>query len=1206
MATTRKQPALPDLGKTKARLERFHMEAMSFLDKGHGNAIVVEDFDDFASDEDKDVASGNVRTTQVKAKRRVDKEKARLERFHHEALSFLKKAYADERAVAVDGAHFPDPLMAGKERAAIRKGELKKFHEATMLFLEKAYEGDPSPQRKSRAKDTMEVTAYGRRRSSGAERDKHMLEGYYREAVSFLDKAYNNDQSVTVQEENIGAAGFVARDKARLQKYAAEAMSFLDRAYRDDKSLMIEDDTDEDDGDVHGPRIAADRAALERYDEEAGDFLERAYNDDRNVIVEDESDASGNEEELFGRRGSYAESQERNVAPDRGNGPFRGTAAGTKQEHNVEDEYVQTDDEFQDRDDRVMSQGDSPATGSEVHVLDGGANSDQNELELVNDLGDRSDDHTSDLWSDSDGDNVQKELLYDDQDDVSSLGDTADNRFRTGYSVFSKEDDPQVRKSATKPSSLKQESATSAREVARLSSPRTPLKPSPNRASDEGLLVDLLLEDNAGKTEWSEGPMITSFFKRVPHGTTIKIRPKDSLAEYLFADTPRADKNTAMAVNADSMISQAFEHGLDELSKQLVELEDEAEDPRIKQQAETLKAIHDAFIDDANESGKPPSGRDGSNAAYRRSVKKEYHRLKNERDALITALEDVLNERSKLAAQVSEMKMSLVRSSGGVESASVATDRNSNDDVNLALELQKARQEMSQVMKESEAAISVLESRLAEAEKMSGSSNDGDANESVVLKNLKEQLSTQTRLVETETRKLTEAAREAARKEEKLTALSDTLAKRDAELEYLRIQIQGAKLDSSSSTDVVGKQGLWSELIALRAALQNAENGRDRAEKKLKEATRGNPSEVHRGHLESPSKDELQELGKEMAEMKVKIQQEQARADEMFIRWEDSNLEKQKIETELAKLRQEVGVKNGIESGSPHHYSRDLLTKSGASSDGKWKSSRAAAYELTALKLENEALKKKADRLEQRQEQQRSDIPAEQESEVEHLRGKIRKLEIRANPNVTQTPREIELVETTRRLENEREEARLMEVELGKKLASAERNLRAMKAQISQSQAKHTYSSTSSDHVDEVEMLRAALRDVKANNENMKRRHDDLQKRAVQAEQNAAEVERNAQRTMQAARKAQNEAKAAIEKERKMREAIELEKKSLERESQAWSIYQAQKEKRKAEAFASKGSRSEGEGSGIKKGASPVLGKEGSAKRGHRMRLFRS
>ena len=212
----RRRPLPPSLEKTKARLEHFHQEAMSFLDRGYANVRRPNgvDTDGDGKNTTQRLMAAN---TQVRAKRKIDREKARLQQFHHEALSFLKKAYDSDNDIVndVDSSN-KTPLRKGRKGAIAQKGQLRKFHEATMMFLEKAYNAELSPRRLSDAGDSLlQVTSpKSRRNSNAAERDKRLLEGYYNEAVSFLDKAYNNDQSVTVEEERIGPDGEVVRSES--------------------------------------------------------------------------------------------------------------------------------------------------------------------------------------------------------------------------------------------------------------------------------------------------------------------------------------------------------------------------------------------------------------------------------------------------------------------------------------------------------------------------------------------------------------------------------------------------------------------------------------------------------------------------------------------------------------------------------------------------------------------------------------------------------------------------------------------------------------------------------------------------------------------------------------------------------------------------------------------------------------------------------
>lgn len=350
------------------RLSRFHQQAVSFLNRAYADepsTLVTEE---------------QLSPARLAAAHSRMRDRELLQRFHHETMNILDVA-ASASASANSVNH---TIQSPRRRSASSSAQLQNFVRTA---------SSPS----LRADHT----------ALRIERDKARLEQHYQDVMSFLNRADNGGD--LIEEQEIETATL---DRLQLQKYAREATSFLDKAFRGDSSIMVDDgdgepdntniladsapespppfphvDTvplnvscDVDDEHITGNnvpiadpaivivkqenrvsassqnsktetdgeriqarpenvqnsnsrgdsarstgvepsendahleplvslrseedrQIAEDRAALERFHVEVGDFLSKAYEDDSTVIVDDlESEASNTDRGLFARR----------------------------------------------------------------------------------------------------------------------------------------------------------------------------------------------------------------------------------------------------------------------------------------------------------------------------------------------------------------------------------------------------------------------------------------------------------------------------------------------------------------------------------------------------------------------------------------------------------------------------------------------------------------------------------------------------------------------------------------------------------------------------------------------------------------------------------------------------------------------------------------------------------------------------------------
>lgn len=430
----------------RQRLNRFHKYAKSFLTNADSNAQHHPRLNENRNADSIDESDGQ----------HVHLDTLRLARFHHQAVSFLNRAYANEPSTLVTEEQLsPAGLAAAHSRLRDRE-LLQRFHYETLNIIDatasasvSANSLNPTPQSGSQQPSKRTGTCPtvstepnpvlpADHTTLRIERDKARLEQHYQDVMSFLNRADNGGD--LVEELELGTA---ALDRLQLQRYAREATSFLDKAFGGDSSILVNDDDDDtfentkedirdhfsaDDAATQTPppfphvdtapfstfngnvdeavhessgndhteqkdpisssspkfnlnniaeidisknvpdaesqhpsagnievnthstepvdhlpseedlQIAEDRAALERYHVEVGDFLSKAYEDDYTVIVDDvESEASNADRGLFARRvGGSALSGSSSFSHE------------NNMNHGDDDSEAHTDNEFQD------------------------------------------------------------------------------------------------------------------------------------------------------------------------------------------------------------------------------------------------------------------------------------------------------------------------------------------------------------------------------------------------------------------------------------------------------------------------------------------------------------------------------------------------------------------------------------------------------------------------------------------------------------------------------------------------------------------------------------------------------------------------------------------------------------------------------------------------------------------------------------------
>ncbi|KAI0564574.1 hypothetical protein FGB62_25g041 [Gracilaria domingensis] len=175
----------------------------------------------------------------------------------------------------------------------------------------------------------------------------------------------------------------------------------------------------------------------------------------------------------------------------------------------------------------------------------------------------------------------------------------------------------------------------------------SPTAPPLMSSGSKELLVDVILENKSGRSqEWAQVSLDRSFYRQVPRGSTVKLRPRMS--------------------------------------------------PQLSQTSQT-------------------GSRSNSHAAM--IPLSELQRVEKERDSALATLEEIVNERSMLAAQVGEMK-SMINSTGAEEKHREFWEDDDKlmpeNDIDLAAELREAHATMESLTEEMETTLSVLDARYRE------------------------------------------------------------------------------------------------------------------------------------------------------------------------------------------------------------------------------------------------------------------------------------------------------------------------------------------------------------------------------------------------------------------------------------------------------------------------------------------------------------
>ncbi|CDF36495.1 unnamed protein product [Chondrus crispus] len=786
------------VARDKERLLRFHREAKSFLTKAYSNDddVLVEDRFDH-------VPTAGDSADDFLAKRRIEMDKIRLERFHAQAVSFLNRAYNDEPdTLVVEESLSPDRTAALQDERAM----LQSFHKEAMSFLDAAAvrapvtEGERGVHQKGRISATDETEHSSRK----IERDKARLEQNYLDVMSFLKRADENGKEALVEEQELEPHML---ERMQLQKYAKDAMSFLDKAFRNEASVMIGDEEETSspsskttaegtgqDQDIllheaksqekrkrpsaqvrhssasrdvpwhaeEDRQIAEDRAALERYDEEFGDFLSKAYLDDSTVIVDDgDSDTAPTEQsdgvdhivpgaisvsspspppedfisELHFRTRSPSLPEHRQAqsqaSPFSRRSPLQDPNSVSRKEV---DGAVQTNSSFDPTTGEIRRKR---SVNMQYPRFSPTSSSNRPQHKPP-------DGKQSGLWR-----NRPESAMRDGRENYDRVVQYNSQLAADEGAAASK---PDLNRKAVPTEGvtsdfLKQESNAS---------------PTPEGASP--LVYFALDEDNNPRQGWSEMPLEKSFYSRLPRGSTIKLRP-------------RATENTSSSNRSEN--TRNVSHGINQI------------------------------------------------------LLNDLRRVEKERDALISALEEILNERSMLAQQLSEMRTTaLGKRRGRGAGSNIAVD---GGEIDLAAELRDANETMAKLTEEMELTLRVLDARYHETLHRAEKAEDRCAHLQAEASQVERELSSERKLATktlSEQNRLLLLVREL---EQEAAIHKEAAASKDRDrAELARLEASVRKLTTENADRE--KHLKW-QLGTLRSKAEEAESAAARAEQDAIEAT---------------------------------------------------------------------------------------------------------------------------------------------------------------------------------------------------------------------------------------------------------------------------------------------------------------------------------------------------------------------------------
>lgn len=545
-----------------------------------------------------------------------------------------------------------------------KKEELQQLHAEAVMFLDHAAARKTPSDGLSGSRS--ERRGAGRYTAMRIRRDKQRLEQQYQAAMSFLDKADSGDTNVLIEEEEVSAADSAAAEKKQLENYAREAMSFLDKAFKQDESVLIEDDELDPDyrssgrgkksnggGRKGGRRPPADTFPDLPDDVEVDSIAHDRRQLERYVLEAEQFLDGANVDDdpimqspVTSRNGFQDDLSDANTDDE-----FQG---------DLVDPVIPIDSPAPDRHEKKWSKLAVGSTGADKPDVDMGT-----QLNMGRYLEEATEfiDHSNIPEEDEHAEIEQvfaAEPEFEPRSARTNLSDGGDDDFNKIVSEIDLDDiddDADVVGTGVTGSTRLESPFSSAARPPRPggASPRhivpAPAPTLPPQLPTNADMTVKVFAPNAenGSKEWVEVPMEPAFYKKIPRGSTVQIMQKrTALPEESGHGPAKSQSQGGMALRS----SQGH--------------------------------------DDAD-------------------MNAELLKIAGERDAVIGALEDIVNERNRIAAQVGEMREMIA----DVVGQQLTPGGKSRDvgDIDLSAELQYAYDTMRQVTEETELTINVLESK---------------------------------------------------------------------------------------------------------------------------------------------------------------------------------------------------------------------------------------------------------------------------------------------------------------------------------------------------------------------------------------------------------------------------------------------------------------------------------------------------------------
>lgn len=806
----------------------------------------------------------------------IARDRSHLQNFHAEALSFLAKSYAKQSATSSPVNNTPlfelDPPR------------LDRFHAHAVSFLDRAYANQQDPV-------------------SPSSRDRELLKVVHHEAMHFLDAAAGAEEvrlpRANTPHNSNSSSLRIERDKARLEQHYQDAMSFLNRAEKDGQ--FVEEQELE--------LAAVERFQLQKYAREAMSFLDKAFREDASVMVDDE------ELSPHCARAAVRAEEDRQIAADRAALERYDQEVGQFLNQAYEDDSTvfieDADSDTSGTERRLYARRMAPSTASEDTACSPGPT----------------------------GEDFSEEAYTDDEFQDVSLPESAKHEVHRSL--------PRERAEPGSSSDLDASRATEniQHRIERYEREAADYLDGANVSEEE---VDAGVQHSSIQDSLSKGVDVSRKleYEDEQFGADVEIDEEQSILPEGCYEPTKQDETSLRGeydVPKNRLPDRVEPPSADENGKSFPEFEPQEvlvdvrlEDKSGKKHDWSDVPLERSFYRQvprgstiklrARESDQVGSREDKGFESVPLSA---LQRVEKERDAVLAALEEIVNERSMLAAQVSEMKL-MIKGAGG---KGRRIEEEDTEEIDLAAELKDAHATMEKLTEEMEATLAVLDTRYQETLKrahnaeakcirLEASASRLEGEFAAQGLRLSQALSEQQRVssMMSKTDRDFEALRKKAEKDiqkidESYREESDRSMIKIRELSS-EVSLLQEKLKSSSSSSserrVLGSPSKRGEVEVLSLKRRLGESERALAEERLK-SKRSVDSESRKLKLEHG--DEVRQLTGEMDRLKIElsslehlkgaVEVHKAESNRMSTRATDLELKLNEVMVELTECKRE-------------------------------------------------------------------------------------------------------------------------------------------------------------------------------------------------------------------------------------------------------------------------------------------------------------